>query len=604
MKLLLSLFIIVSINYDLSETRSIILANYHNVLLFFPKEYGGNDDLRVIFDVRNTTINSFKYLPVVVSVAYDSDSNNAYCYLESATTSYILLLKWNGGRWCYQILFEFQASQFYKHMYHSVVLMDNFIYWTTDKYIMSGRLPNYEKRVLLQPAWNRLYSMTLDKPNRIIYVAAYDYTENALFSCTLTFFSCTKLLTTEFTLNYAFFSNELYLTSIQSQYLYRYSPEKQELSQLNTVQDIMSSLIILDDQYAIYTDQLSITMITNFNLTRKTDAHLIDPYALQYVFSPNKIFEFDTYPNWLIYPDYQNILYRNNLYLFYFYICGMDYIENDLEFLPQMDTNNRFLRVQSCENRLYKQHIGYLMPAIIAGSGALGIICMTVLLCLWRNKLNRKHRAQQKAKSKSAPPANSTSQQANLQYENQIATIPSKVETNRMHELYNNRQSVSLRDFNYRKHSKISNKSIKKDLDILKIINLGKLTDSPLSFTTSKNVKSSYKDNVFKIDDDSVRNSHNNNENNKNPDYDDISSQYQPYNTFTHITPYSSRSSVSISTSSSSIISYSKKDDGNFVTTCQIIPVYSLMPKNYLKNQNIKEEEVSSISSNEYEIQL
>ncbi len=34
---------------------SIIMANYYNVILFFPKELGGNDDIRVIFDVRNVT---------------------------------------------------------------------------------------------------------------------------------------------------------------------------------------------------------------------------------------------------------------------------------------------------------------------------------------------------------------------------------------------------------------------------------------------------------------------------------------------------------------------------------------------------------------------
>ena len=85
------------------HAKSIILANYHNILLFFPKEYGGNDDLRVIFDVRNVTIGTFKYMPVVVDVAYDSVLNNAYCYMESAITSYIMLLKWQGGRWSYQV---------------------------------------------------------------------------------------------------------------------------------------------------------------------------------------------------------------------------------------------------------------------------------------------------------------------------------------------------------------------------------------------------------------------------------------------------------------------------------------------------------------------
>lgn len=35
--------------------RSVIIANYHNVIMFFPKELGGNDDVRVVFDVRNVT---------------------------------------------------------------------------------------------------------------------------------------------------------------------------------------------------------------------------------------------------------------------------------------------------------------------------------------------------------------------------------------------------------------------------------------------------------------------------------------------------------------------------------------------------------------------
>lgn len=130
----------------LTSSKSIIMANYHNILLFFPKETGGNDDLRVIFDVRNSTITVFKYLPVIVSVAYDSDQNQAYAYLESAVTSYIIMLKWAGGRWCHQVLFDFPASHFSKYMYHSLVYMGNFIYWTTDRYIMSGRIPGYEKR--------------------------------------------------------------------------------------------------------------------------------------------------------------------------------------------------------------------------------------------------------------------------------------------------------------------------------------------------------------------------------------------------------------------------------------------------------------------------
>ena len=36
-------------------SKSVIIANYHNILMFFPRELGGNDDVRVIFDVRNVT---------------------------------------------------------------------------------------------------------------------------------------------------------------------------------------------------------------------------------------------------------------------------------------------------------------------------------------------------------------------------------------------------------------------------------------------------------------------------------------------------------------------------------------------------------------------
>lgn len=129
-----------------TASKSVIVANYHNILLFIPKETGGNDDLRVIYDVRNSTLSIFKYVPVIVSVAYDSKQNIAYAYLESAVTSYIIMLKWAGGRWCHQVLFDFPATQYSKYMYHSLLLMENYIYWTTDRFIMSGRIPGYEKR--------------------------------------------------------------------------------------------------------------------------------------------------------------------------------------------------------------------------------------------------------------------------------------------------------------------------------------------------------------------------------------------------------------------------------------------------------------------------
>ena len=51
---LVSCFLMVA-NKHGAVAKSIIIANYHNVLMFFPRELGGNDDVRVIFDVRNVT---------------------------------------------------------------------------------------------------------------------------------------------------------------------------------------------------------------------------------------------------------------------------------------------------------------------------------------------------------------------------------------------------------------------------------------------------------------------------------------------------------------------------------------------------------------------
>ncbi len=389
------ILILLSFERNNVEGKSIIMANYHNVLLFFPKEYGGNDDIRVIFDVRNVTLGTFRYMPVVVDVAYDSQLNNAYCYLESAVTSYILLLKWAGGKWCYQILFDFPSSQFSKYMYHSIILVENFIYWTTDRYVMSGRLPGYEKRLLLQPSWNRLYSMTEDKVNRLIYIAAFDFTENALFKCDIRIFSCIKMLTTNFVLNYVYFnsnSQTLYVSSVQEKNLYRYNNITNSLSQVSTVSSDIANIIVLDDDYAIYTNQQTITIqssLNRLNATRKANAKLIDPYALQYIFTFNQVVSFDTYPYPFHFTDYHDLLYRNSLYLFYFYICGMDYVENDNVFLPQMDLNNQFLRIDNCETRFLIEKEAYIIPSLIAACATLLVATIIVVICLCRSKVCR-----------------------------------------------------------------------------------------------------------------------------------------------------------------------------------------------------------------------
>ena len=328
-------------------------------------------------------------MPIVVAVEYDSKQNNAYCYLESAITSYIMLLKWSGGRWCYQVLFEFPASQFSKYMYHSLVLVDNYIYWTTDRSIMSGRLPSYEQRLLIQPAWNHLYSMALDRPNQLLYVAAFDYTDNALFACSLNMFSCNKLITTDFTLNYIYLNKgTLYVASMARSNLYRFEANGQAgsrngLVQVGTLNDEIANLVVIDESLAIYSNQQTVKVVRNFNASRTANAHLIDPYALQYVFSYNKIFEFDGYPYTYQFPDYDKYLYRNNLYIFYLYVCGMA-IENSLAFLPQMDLNSHFLYMDTCENRFLKDKTVYLIPLIAAASVAICVIAIGVLICYWR----------------------------------------------------------------------------------------------------------------------------------------------------------------------------------------------------------------------------
>jgi hypothetical protein len=379
--------------------KSIIIANYHNLLLFFPKEYGGNDDLRVIFDVRNVTAGTFKYMPVIVDVAYDSVMNNAYCYMESAVTSYIMLLKWSGGNWCYQVLFEFPASQFQKYMYHSILQVKNFVYWTTDRYVMSGRLPGFEKRALLQPSWNRVYSMTIDRPNEVLYVAGFDYTENALFKCNLKSYTCVKFLTTKFSINSLFFNsftNDLYLSTVQGgpeqRYLYRYLPDFDTLAPVQSIREEVANILFLSEDFAVYSDQKAIHISSNINMpnsSRRAMAKLIDPYAMQYVFTFNQVPNFDSYPFPYFFSDYHDLLYRNSLFLFYFYICNLDYVENDHVFLPQMDLNNRFIHIENCQTRFLNEREAYVIPCIIAACATLAIITAAVCISFWRSRLWR-----------------------------------------------------------------------------------------------------------------------------------------------------------------------------------------------------------------------
>ncbi|CAF0873231.1 unnamed protein product [Brachionus calyciflorus] len=490
------------------SSKSIIIANYHNVLMYFPREYGGNDDLRVIFDIRNVTFGTFKYIPVVVDVAYDSLLNNAYCYLESAVSSYILLLKWAGGAWCYQVLFEFPASQFSKYMYHSVILMDDFLYWTTDRYIMSGRAAGYEKRLLLQPGWNRLYSMSADYSQQLIYVSAFDYTEYAIFKCTLRLFSCQKMLITSFPVNHVFFntfSNKLYATSMQGsygRYLYRYEEDFNTLIPVQTVNEETSSIIFLNENFAVYTDQQSITVATDinkFNSTRKTTPKMVDPYALQYIFSFNHQINFDSYPYPYFFTDYHDLLYKNSLYLFYFYICGMDIVENDQAFIPQMDLNNNFLYINDCQTRFLASRDAYLIPAIIGGSIALILIIIGIMVCLWRAKMcqprverikNRLTLIKWKRDTKQKESDTEKKAVSNLVYFTETDNNFKNIDDS---ELYD-KDPVSLTDmdysrYNFKSKNSLSSSSSSDDIKFKPVYSLPSSTSSTISTISNNRVK-------------------------------------------------------------------------------------------------------------------
>lgn len=260
--------------------------------------------------------------------------------------------------------------------------------------LMSGRLPGYEKRLLLQPSWNQLYSMTLDKHKEIIYAAAFDYTENALFSCNLRLFTCSKLVKTEFTLNYVYFNvGNLYLASIEKKMLFQLDEVQgfAFLKQTIDVKDSIANMLVVNEGLAVYTDQQTIKVITNFNSSspsiRQANAHLIDPYALQYVFSFNKVFDFDGYPYPYQFSDYKNLLYKNNLYIFYFYVCGMSLIENDLSFLPQMDLNNQFLYLEDCQVSYFRDQTMILIPLVISGGSVFILVVAAALIFCWRTKM-------------------------------------------------------------------------------------------------------------------------------------------------------------------------------------------------------------------------
>ena len=64
----------------------------------------------------------------------------------------------------------------------------------------------------------------------------------------------------------------------------------------------------------------------------------------------------------------------------------MDLVENDHVFLPQMDLNNQFLRVENCENRYLNDRQAFIIPSIIATCVTLLIITIGLTICVWRSK--------------------------------------------------------------------------------------------------------------------------------------------------------------------------------------------------------------------------
>ena len=372
------------------NAKSIVFANYYNVILYYPAEYGGNDDIRVVFDVRNVTGGTFKYLPIVVDVAYDAVQNIVYGYLESAVKSHLILIRWFGGKWCYQIMFEFDSSTYSNYMYHSLVTLDNFVYWTSDRYVMSGRIPGYEMRRLMQPGWERIYRMSIDKPNKQLYVASFDFGENVIYSCSILRYSCIKLITTSFSINSIYYDSQmsqLYVGSVQMPTLYRYADSTKTLLPVSNVRTSISDMAILNDNFGVFTSRETISICKDIrlqNCIRLANPRLVDPYTLQYVFSFDHINDFSNYP--YPYSQFQDILWKDKQYLFHLHILGMDYVENDNAFLPQMDLNNNFLRVESCVNIYFDTQAKIIIPSLIAGGAVLFVILISIMVCICKSK--------------------------------------------------------------------------------------------------------------------------------------------------------------------------------------------------------------------------
>jgi hypothetical protein len=415
----LKLFFIACL-FQIIYAKSLILANGYNVLLFTPLEFGGNDDIRVIFDVRNVTLNTFRFLPFIVDVTYDSIQNIAYLYLESAVKSYIMLLKWFGGKWCYQIMFEFDSSLYFTQQYHALVVLDNFIYWTADRYIMSGRAPGLEMRRLMQPGWERLFQMTADKEKKILFVASFDFGENNLYSCSVLRYSCIKLLAANFPINSVFFDqtqNELYVASLHLRYLQKFIPNNSSLVDIKMISGPISEMYLANGSIGIFTNRDYIEVWNGGFGLRRARPRLVDPYALRYVFTFKKMNNLDLYPS--PFGPIQDILWRDQQFLLYFFILSIDLVESENVFLPQMDLNNNFLLVDSCTDIFYDNKQAILIPSLIGAASVSIILLIAIFICLIRYRLCAKKANSVKSKKNLATPKLTTPKSS---FTNSIAT--------------------------------------------------------------------------------------------------------------------------------------------------------------------------------------
>lgn len=67
----------------------------------------------------------------------------------------------------------------------------------------------------------------------------------------------------------------------------------------------------------------------------------------------------------------------------------MQVIENDLAFLPQMDLNSQFLRLDECQALFFHERDTYFVPAIVLGSVAFVLLTAAVIFYLCRSKVRQ-----------------------------------------------------------------------------------------------------------------------------------------------------------------------------------------------------------------------